>query len=1123
MKRIFFLFLTLAFFACDKSNDNARSVLVFSKTEGFRHGSIPDGIAALKKLGRENDFAVFATEDASKFNEDYLKNFSAVVFLCTTGDVLNNRQQSDFERYIQAGGGYVGIHAAADTEYEWPWYNKLVGGYFQSHPPGTPTASIDVVDGSHVSTKHLPNRFERTDEWYNYKQMNSDVNVLMNLDESTYEGGENGENHPIAWYHDYDGGRAFYTGGGHTSEAYSEPDFIQHVLGGIQWAIGKNERDYSKAVTYRVPPADRFVKTVLGYNFNEPMEIGVFPDGRVLLIERHGAIKVYYPDVNRVDSIAQLDVWTKYEDGGLGVAIDPNYEENNWVYIAYSPNIEKSVNYISRFTFGDRRWQPETEKVILEVPVQRDECCHAGGSLTFDRHGDLYFSIGDNTNPFASDGYSPIDERAGRTPWDAQRTSANTNDLRGGIIRITPQPDGSYTIPEGNLFPEGTPNTRPEIYVMGTRNPFRIHVDAKRDWLYWGDIGPDAGKDAEERGPRGIDELNVAKAPGFFGWPYFRGDGNGEDNVYHDYNFASQQSGPLFNPAAPINDSPNNTGMRELPPFQKPIVWYGYASDDRFPWIGAGGKNPMAGPVYYSDLVENPSETRLPEYFDGKLFFYEWMRDWVKVVHLDSMGNFVRADDFMPGAEFSHPMDMELGPDGSLYVLEYGQSWFSRNMDARLSRIDYVRGNRPPVPEIVASQTIGAAPLTVQFDASRTKDYDHDKVTYRWDFGTGSKRARSEATAPSFTFGRAGIYEVKLTATDAHGVSAEKTLQIQVGNDKPAVAWNVNGNRSFYWDDRAVDYAVAVNDREDATLGSGIEPERVQISIDYLPDGYDLTNIISGHQTGPTNAFAGGKKLIDQSDCSSCHAEDKKVNGPAYLSIADRYRGDANAVSFLAKKIITGGNGNWGETVMSAHPQLTEEQTTKMAKYIMSLGGGGSVVSAFPPEGKYVTIDHLESDKEGGYVLQATYADRGNGNVRSLSETATLVLRHPRIQAEHTKMKSPEAASTTLNRNNDSMGKFKNGGYLAFHEIDLTGINRIGIRLQGLADGSVSVHQGSPRGPEVGRVDFVKSETPEDYDIGLLAVDNERPQDLYFVFHGPRNMAMVDWMYFYPEQALTMR
>ncbi len=214
-------------------------VLAFTKTEGYRHQSIEKGVQTLRELGRENGFIVLQTETAEDFNTENLKNYRLVVFLSTTQDVLNSTQEKAFENYIKSGGSFLGVHAAADTEYEWPWYGRLVGGYFVSHPSGTPSAKIDVIDKEHPSTAHLPDTWERIDEWYNYKNLNPDVTVLMNLDESSYEGGTNGDNHPIAWYHEFDGGRAFYTGGGHTEASFEEPEFRQHLLGAIEWCLGR--------------------------------------------------------------------------------------------------------------------------------------------------------------------------------------------------------------------------------------------------------------------------------------------------------------------------------------------------------------------------------------------------------------------------------------------------------------------------------------------------------------------------------------------------------------------------------------------------------------------------------------------------------------------------------------------------------------------------------------------------------------------------------------------------------------------------------------------------------------------------------------------------------------------
>ena len=243
-------------------------VLVFSKTAGFRHSSISSGITAIQQLGAANNFTVTATEDATAFTSGNLAQYEAVVFLLTTGDVLNADQQSAFEGYIRAGGGYAGVHAAADTEYSWPWYGSLVGAYFSGHP-AVQQATINVEDHDHPSTAHLDATWVRTDEWYDYgSNPRNAVNVLATLDESTYSGGTMGADHPIAWYHDYDGGRSWYTGGGHTDSSYSEPDFRAHLLGGIQYAAGVSGSPQPE------PGTDRVLE---GESYNSASGVAPFP------------------------------------------------------------------------------------------------------------------------------------------------------------------------------------------------------------------------------------------------------------------------------------------------------------------------------------------------------------------------------------------------------------------------------------------------------------------------------------------------------------------------------------------------------------------------------------------------------------------------------------------------------------------------------------------------------------------------------------------------------------------------------------------------------------------------------------------------------------------------------
>lgn len=690
------VFILIAFISCNGRPDTPR-VLVFTKTAGFHHASIPAGVKAIIQLGTENGFEVDTTSDAAKFTEDTLQQYSAVIFLSTTGDLLNHYQEADFERYIQAGGGYVGIHAASDGEFDWGWYGRLVGGYFNGHPKPQ-EAVLKVVDARDKSTRHLPLEWKRKDEWYNFKKLSKEVRVLITIDEKSYEGGTNGDFHPMSWYQSYDGGRAWYTALGHTEESFSEPAFLAHLLGGIQYAIGNNRKlDYSKATTQRVPPEADFTKTplVTGHFF-EPTEMAILPNLDILVAQRRGEIMLYKNDTKEVKQAGFLKVYYKsseanVEEGVLGIQADPDFGKNRFVYIYYSP-ADTSVNRLSRFTLANDSLDLKSEKIILQLYSQRDICCHTGGSLAFGKKNTLFLSTGDNSTPFdepgnlnASHGFAPLDDRPGKFQYDARRTAANTNDLRGKVLRIQINADGTYSIPAGNLFPIGMPLTRPEIYIMGNRNPYRISVDKKNDYLYWGEVGPDAKADSlKTRGPQGYDEINQAKAAGNFGWPLFVGN----NFSYHPHDYHTGINGPAFKADSPANESLNNTGLKLLPPAQPPMIWYPYARSADFPQLGSGGRTAMAGPVYYAELY--PEITRMSDYYNGKLFIYDWIRGWVKAVSLQPNGGFDKMEPFMEHTVFNAPIDMEMGPDGRLYILEYGKGWFSKNPDAGISRIDFI-------------------------------------------------------------------------------------------------------------------------------------------------------------------------------------------------------------------------------------------------------------------------------------------------------------------------------------------------------------------------------------------------------------------------------------------------
>ncbi|MCJ8167488.1 ThuA domain-containing protein [Pontibacter sp. E15-1] len=1092
--------ITLA--SCNNKRSGDPRVLVFSKTSGYHHASIAAGNVALQKLGQENGFQVDTTTNAAYFQEDSLAKYAAVIFLSTTGDVLNNYQEADFERYIQSGGGFVGIHAAADTEYGWGWYGRMVGGYFESHPEQQ-EAVVHVVDADNPATKHLPKDWKRKDEWYNYKQLNKDNKVLLMLDEKTYKGGTNGDNHPIAWYKEFEGGRTFYTGLGHTDESYQDADFMKHVLGGIKYAMGKNENlDYEKAASQRVPESDRFVQTVLNKGgFYEPTEMAILPNLDILVAQRRGELMLFSKETGEVTQVGALDVYHKTtvpdvnaEEGLMGLAADPNFSKNNFIYMYYSP-MDTSVNRLSRFVYKNGKLDMKSEKVMLQLYSQRNICCHTGGSIAFGPGNIMYLSTGDNSTPFnekgqpyVNHGYAPLDDRPGHEQYDARRSSSNTNDLRGKIIRIKVKEDGTYTIPEGNLFPGNNPKTRPEIYTMGHRNPYRISVDQKSGALYWGEVGPDAGADSlDVRGPRGYDEMNQARKAGNYGWPLFIGD----NYPYHRYDYATGKTGPLYDPAKPVNDSPNNTGLRELPAAQPAMIWYPYAESPDFPEVGTGGRNAMTGPVYYSDLY--PEDTRYSSYYDGKLFIYEWMRGWIKAVTMLPDGTFEKMEPFMPGLKLAGAIDMEVGPDGKLYILEYGSGWFAKNADSGLSRIDYLSGNRPPnIASITADRMNGKAPLSVTVKVE-AKDPENDKMRYVWKVDKEVKET-TESTL-THTFAAKGDHTISVEVFDTNKASSKsEELTVYAGNEQPQVAITLQGNKSFYFDNQPVQYQVKATDAD-----SEIDPANLYISTDYV-QGKDLAGASMGHQVVSEEML--GKNLMLSLDCKACHAINDKSIGPSYTEVAKRYAKERGARQHLIEKIIKGGSGVWGEAAMPAHPNLKEGDSRQIVQWIMSLNSDGSTRKSLPASGEIVPKPDPNKKDNTVLKLVATYTDQGGTGIKPLSGGTVVYLRSSALDA---------ADFTTV----EGFNKVEFGGatYLILPgaqgwaktpQLDLTNIGS--VELMGIGNGQESqynfeVRLDKPTGQKIGEGQMRLSgeRQPNTTTIALQPVTDNKMHDFYIV------------------------
>ena len=626
-----------------------------------------------------------------------------------------------------------------------------------------------------------------------------------------------------------------------------------------------------------LPDENRFTTAALNQpgTLNEPMAFSFLNTEEMLIVERKGGVKSFNVVTKEMKQVGFVPVNTIYtnkegksrsaEEGLMGIIAHPAFEKNNWIFMLYA-DPEEAKHVLARWEYKGDTITDASKVVVLEYPAQRQECCHTGGGMVFDKAGNLFLTTGNNTiNP--PQGTSNLDERPGYENADDQRTAGNSNDLRGKILRIHPEDDGSYTIPEDNLFPAGTPKTKPEIYTMGHRNPWRIAIDNQTGYIYWGEVGPDASNDTEQ-GSRGYDEFNQAKGPGFFGWPYFIGD----NQPYADYDYATDSISGFFDVNKPINTSPNNTGITELPLPEKAFIWYPYAFSEEFPLLGSAGRNATGGPVFrQADFPA--SDKRFPAYYEGKWLIIDFMRGWIMSVTMDENSEYVSMEPFLANESFQSAIDIQFSPDGDLYVLEYGSAWFRGNDNAFVKRIQYNAGNRPPIVKSGASKVAGAIPLTIQLNSEGTLDYDKDKLNYEWTIVSedGSSEVIKEAN-PSLTLEKEGLYNVYLTVTDSEGNSSEQVFEVSAGNEPPEIDLQITaGNQSFYFPGSELNYAIEVKDKEDgSTVDGQIAKENIAINFDYAPEGFDPIAIAQNHVASDEwITFSRGKKLIDESDCLS--------------------------------------------------------------------------------------------------------------------------------------------------------------------------------------------------------------------------------------------------------------
>jgi cytochrome c len=889
----------------------------------------------------------------------------------------------------------------------------------------------------------------------------------------------------------------------------------------------------AESATLAAVDPSRFETTTLASKLTQPMELSIAPDGTVYFIELNGKLKAYNPKSNAVQLIGELKVTTDQENGLIGLALDPNFSETHWVFLQYSPP-DFPGQHISRFTLTDGKLDLASEKLLLKYEEQRKECCHHAGSLHFGPRGELFIASGDNTHPHGdSQGYAPLDERPEKSPWDAQKSSANTNSYNGKILRIRPLPDGTVEIPEGNLFPRDGSKGRPEIYVMGCRNPWRMTVDSVTGFVYWGEVGPDANSDAP-RGPRGYDEINQARQAGNFGWPYFIAN----NQPYADFDYATGSVGTKFDPLAPVNQSPNNTGEKTLPPAQPALLYYPYGNSPEFPELGQGGRTACAGPVYHYS-ADLKSGVKFPEAFDRSLFIYEWSRNWIKVVHLDDASNVKRIESFLPDQPFSRPIDMEFGPDGALYVIEYGETW-GVNPNSRLIRIDYVTGNRAPVAVANAENNIGKEPLAVSLSSKGTFDKDAgDVLKYEWRMtrATDPNLPPTPSSAPTLLstdpnptvmFDKPGVFNVELVVTDSQGASRAASVPVLVGNARPVIRFVEPQAGDFFDPEQPIRYGLYVNDPEDGTNDFDEAEEKKIPEIDPLSTSRVTLNAL--FSSGPIPSAGGspisdqgpsGMRLMKGSDCFNCHAVDQKRVGPPLLEIATKYRGKDGALEASVQRVLKGSTGVWGKIPMIPHSHHTPDEIRDMVGWVYSLEPS-ALARIFNGFVGHVPVTKEDVAKPGHFTLEASYIDRGVGEIPALTTSTTMYLRQRLVEAETADdVHGPQVLGSGAAGGGKFIGAINHDHFLRFNGITLDRVKKLTLKVASAgAGGEIEIRLDKPDGPLLGKASVeVNGEWEKFYEKTVELVQTKGRHDIFVRFVNEKNtggLMNLDSIYFHP-------
>lgn len=773
----------------------------------------------------------------------------------------------------------------------------------------------------------------------------------------------------------------------------------------------------------------RWEREVLVTAANDPVSVEVVADGRLYFVERMGGFKTWDPRTRLTTELAQLPTHVAWDTGLLSLLLARDFATSGHFYTLRCPEDKHLVMRVSRFTLQGGAVDLKSEKAILEWAIDTEEPPHCGGDLKWDRDGNLVIGSGENTPPQDVPAFDPS---PGKERFDARRSSANSQDLRGKILRITPQPDGSYTIPPGNMFAD-TKVGRPEVFAMGIRNAFRIFADPKTGWIVWGDVGgnvdPNLGL-----GPEGYDEINLAKAPGFYGWPFM----SGPNAPWRTFDPATKKpTGEPFDPRHVVNDSRGNTGLKELPEAQPALLYYPTVASPIWPELGSGGRSITGGPIYHFD-PQLASEVKLPQSLDGCLIFAEWMRNWIKVVRLSADGKMEALESFMPGTVFRKPTDLKLGPEGALYVVEYGDK-FGNNRDGQIVRCVYRRGNRAPVARATAAVTAGRLPFTLKATAAASQDADGDALTYKWRFPDGGT---AEGREVEHVFTKAGRWLVLVEVTDPAGARSVARLPVVAGNSPPEVRITGPVDGGFFDWKQPLTWDVTAQDAEDGALA----PNAVTVQVerrDRLVEG----DAVTGHPGGA---------LMRNGTCFGCHAAADKSAGPPYLEVARRYATNAAAREILAKKIISGGLGSWGQVAMPPNPQYTPDQARQMVDWVLGLAARQVLTQPAGLHGEFRPATALganERDASGVLVWTAAATDHAQGTVPALRGESIVALRTRQQRAAH--FDAATKVSSQENLGDGLVARVESGGWFRFDRINLEQVRELRLRGRNLTAGAV--------------------------------------------------------------------